>query len=100
MTDTNGSQSLVIMNGLVFEVVNGTVTITTDVRTSPPSSILNEHLTDLQFSLVAAEARLNFLLSSNSNGNNNVNISLMQCYLLWLSKTTGSFTASNDKLVA
>ena len=100
VTDTNGSQSLVIMNGLVFEVVNGTVTIATDIRRSPPSSILNEHLTDLQFSLFAAEARLNFLLSSNSNGNNNVNISLMQCYLLWLSETTGSFTASNDKLVA
>ena len=100
VTDTNGSQSLVIMNGLVFEVVNGTVTVTTDVRTSPPSSILNEHLTDLQFCLVAAEARLNFLLSSNSNGNNNVNISLMQCYLLWLGETTGSSAASNDQLVA
>ena len=59
VTDTSGSQSIVIMNGLVFEVVNG-----------------------------------------NSNGNNNVNISLMQCYLLWLSKTTGSSTASNDQLVA
>ena len=100
VTDTNGSQSLVIMNGLVFEVVNGKVTVTTDVRTSPPPSILNEHLTDLQFCLVAAEARLNFLLSSNSNGNNNVNISLMQCYLLWLGETTGSSAASNDQLVA
>ena len=100
VANTNGSQSLVIMNGLVFEVINGKVTVTTDVRTTPPSSILNEHLTDFQFSLVAAEARLNFLLSSNSNGNNNANILLMHSYLLWLGETTGNSKASNDQLVA
>ena len=91
----DGSLSLVIVNGLVFEVIAGKVIVTADVRISPSSKILNEHLTDLQFSLVAAEARLNFILSTSKKS---ADILLMRRFLLWLGETN-SREAMNTKLV-
>ena len=95
--NSDGSQSLVIMNGLVFEVVSGKVSVTTDIRTSPSSGILTNHLTDLQFSLVAAEARLNFLVSTSAK--TSVELSLMRRFLLWLGQTAGSHAGKNEDLV-
>ena len=97
MENSDGSQSLVIMNGLVFEVVSGKVAVTTDIRTSPSPEILTNHLTDLQFSLVAAEARLNFLLSK--SGKTTVDLSLIRRFLLWLGQTAGSHAGKNEDLV-
>ena len=97
--NADGNQSFVIMNGLVFESKNSEVTVSTDIRSSPPTSVLKDHLTDLQFSLVAAEARLNFLVSSNSTTSNSVSLSLMRSYLLWLGETAGSCAGSSNEVV-
>ena len=90
------SESLVVVNGLVYAIIDGKVKITSDLRVSPSPDFLSQHLTDLQFSLVAAEARLNFLLSNPASEKHDVCLALMHRYLLWLSGACGKNVTNND----
>ena len=99
VTTADAQNSLVIMNGLVFEVTNGKVAVTSDIRIAQSTSIFNSHLTNFEFSLVAAEARINFLLSrlTGSTDSTRNGILLMQRYLLWLGRIASS-GVKNDTL--
>lgn len=99
MTTADAQNSLVIMNGLVFEVTNGKVAVTSDIRIAQSTSIFNSHLTNFEFSLVVAEARINFLLSglTGSTDSTRNGILLMQRYLLWLGRIASS-GVKNDTL--
>ena len=102
VTTADGISTLVIMNGLVFEVIHQKVAVTSDIRVPQSTTILNSHLTNFEFSLVASEARLNFLLSKvngNTESTSNDSILLMQQYLLWLAKIA-SYGDQNDSLAA
>jgi hypothetical protein len=94
--NSKANQSLVVVSGLVFELVNGEVTIAKDLRVSPSKVLLSQHLTDLQFSLVASEARLNFLLSKFVDSDVSENLALMRSYLLWLGGVAGHSTMPED----
>ena len=86
---------LVIVNGLVFEMVSGEVSVTTDIRKLLSGAVLRKYATDLEFAVVAAEARLNFLLSSSmENSQGKDCIALMQEYLIWLGNTAGTDNAN------
>lgn len=82
------SKALVIANGLVFENINGCIALTADVRLSSifSSSIVQKHVTDMQFSLVAAEARLNYLIARKRDPNQNTDaaLTLVRSFLAWL----------------
>ena len=102
VTTSDDSCALVIMNGLVFEVINQKVAVTSDIRTPLSATILNSQLTNFEFLLFASEARLNFLLSKvsgNTESISNDDILLMQQYLLWLAKIA-SCGDQNDSLAA
>ena len=62
--NNSDSTSLGIVNGLVFEMQENTASITADIRASTTGTVLHDYATNLEFALVAAEARLNFLLST------------------------------------
>uniref|UniRef100_UPI00358F5283 uncharacterized protein n=1 Tax=Myxine glutinosa TaxID=7769 RepID=UPI00358F5283 len=89
----------VIMNGLMFQESNGKVSVVRDVRESPTMIVIAEHLTDIQFALIAAEARLNFLLANpNRQGQS---LHLVKRFLLWLAGVAGSHDQYQDsQLVA
>lgn len=89
LVNSDGSKSLVVLSGLVFDQVNGEVTVAKDLRVSPSKELLRQHLTDFQFSLVASEARLNFLLSNSVHSDVSKNLALMRSYLLWLGGVAG-----------
>ena len=93
LTNSDESKSLVVMNGIVFEADKGKVSVTSDLRSSPPKEVLNQHLTDVQFSLIAAEARVNFLLSRESSDERNAALQLIHNHLLWLGGVAGECTA-------
>ena len=76
------------MNGLMLEYTDGHVTVVRDVRKSPSLNVVTERLTDIRFALVAAEARLNFLLANATN--HDKSIELMRHFLLWLAEVAGS----------
>ena len=82
IVNTSGIKSLVVMNGLVFEIVDGYASIITTLKTSPTKGLITQHLTDFQISLVASEARLNFLLSAD-HGKQKAGLDLIHRYLLW-----------------
>ncbi|XP_038061127.1 uncharacterized protein LOC119731911 [Patiria miniata] len=93
-------QFFVIMNGLIFEYAKGKVSIPGDVRVSPSQEVALERVVDLQFGLVAAEARLNFLFAEYSK--DDPSMELMKRYLYWLAAVAGgeSGTAANEQLAA
>ncbi|KAL5479209.1 hypothetical protein EMCRGX_G022703 [Ephydatia muelleri] len=99
VTTADAQNSLVIVNGLVFEVTNGKVAVTSDIRIAQSTSIFNSHLTNFEFSLVVAEARINFLLSglTGSTDSTRNGILLMKRYLLWLGRIASS-GVKNDTL--
>ena len=99
VTIADAQNSLVIVNGLVFEVTNGKVAVTSDIRIAQSTSIFNSHLTNFEFSLVVAEARINFLLSglTGSTDSTRNGILLMKRYLLWLGRIASS-GVKNDTL--
>jgi hypothetical protein len=82
------SESLFVLNGLAFEVLHEQVIVTRDIRQSPPSEVLTKHITDLQFSLTAAESRVDFLKARKDEKS----VVLMRRYLLWLSNIAGACT--------
>ncbi|XP_028412342.1 uncharacterized protein LOC114535155 [Dendronephthya gigantea] len=88
ISNSDDSKSCVVMNGLMMKYNDRKVTIIRDVRESPSSKIVMERLTDIQFSLVVAEARLNFLLANSTN--HDKSIELMKRFLVWLADVTGS----------
>ena len=100
VTNADTHSSLVFMNGLVFEVTNGKVAVTSDIRIAQSTSIFDSRLTNFEFSLVAAEARINFLLSGVNGSTKSMRdgkILLMQRYLLWLGRIASSDN-KNDTL--
>lgn len=82
------SKALVVANGLVFEIINGGIVLTADVRLSYVSSneTIQKHITDMQFSLIAAEARLNYLHAIKRDPNQDVDaaLTLIRSFLSWL----------------
>ena len=95
VTNDSDDDSLVIVNGLLFEIFSGEVSITTDIRTLLPGAVLRKYTTDLEFALVAAEARLNFLLSSSTENSQGSDwITMMQEYLIWLGDIAGTDSAN------
>ena len=88
ISNADGSIIYVIMNGLMFEVNKRKVEVVRDVRESPSMQVLTERLNDIQLALVAAEARLNFLLGSTTGQSQNLD--LMKRFLLWLAGVAGS----------
>lgn len=93
LTNSDGSKSLVVMNGIVFEAdTEGIVSVTSDLRASPSKEILNKHFTNVQFSLIAAEARINFLLSRESSAQRDAALQLIRDHLLWLGGVAGECT--------
>ena len=88
ISSTDGCKSLFALNGLAFEVLNEEVTVTCDFRQSPPSEVLTKHITDLQFSLTAAESRVDFLKASKDENS----VALLHKYLLWLSNISSACT--------
>ena len=86
------SKALVVANGLVFEIINGGIALTADVQLSSVSSndTVQKHITSMQFSLIAAEARLNYLLAIKRDPNQDVDaaLSLIRSFLLWLGSSS------------
>ncbi|KAI6649630.1 hypothetical protein LOD99_6634 [Oopsacas minuta] len=100
VTNPNATKSFVVMNGLLYEIVEGRVEIVSDIRTSPPSRILVEHLIDLQFSLISAEARLGYLFSKNAlSPVEDQSLNVMRNFLLWLGREA-STTVEEDGSIA
>ena len=95
ISNSTNSKSCVIMNGLMLQESDGHVVVVRDVRVSPSLEVLTERLTDMQFALVAAEARLNYLLV-NPTGQEK-SLELMERFLLWLAGVAGS-NYQNDTL--
>lgn len=86
--NSDDSKSFVVMNGIVFEVVEDEIVVA-DFRVLPSKELLNEQLPNFQVSLMAAEARLKFLLSNGTREEGNPNLAIMRRYLLWLGATFG-----------
>ena len=78
----------------MLEEKNGDVTVVRDVRESPSLKITTERSTNIQFGLVAAEARLNYLLLNHANEDES--LELMKHFLLWLAGVAGSNHQSKD----
>ncbi|XP_072050746.1 uncharacterized protein [Amphiura filiformis] len=91
---TDSGESFVVMNGLVFEYQEGKVSVVKDVRSSPPDNIKEERITDIQFGLCAAAARLNYVLQSNDKDNPARKV--MQGFLLWLADILSSENQSQE----
>ncbi len=99
ISNSDASKTCVIMNGLMFEANHGEVEVVCDVRASPSTQVLTERITDIQLALVAAEARLNFLLGNAKDQKQS--ISLMKRFLLWLAGVAGSnYQFKDEKLIA
>lgn len=92
LTNRSDDKSVVVMDGLVFEMIDGKATVSSDLRAAPPGDVSREHSTDLQFALVAAEARLNFLLTCSSEKGSD--IQLLRQYLIWLGRVAGIDSAN------
>lgn len=96
-------KALVVANGLVFEIINGGIALTADIRLPFVSSNgeIQKHITDLQFSLVAAEARLHYLLAVNRDPNQNVGeaLTLVRSFLSWLGSSSTDKSESDAQLL-
>ena len=79
ITTEQRSKALVVVHGLVFEIINNGVALTTDVRSSSISSndVMQKHIVDMQFSLTSAEAHLYYLLAIKRDPNQNVRLSII-----------------------
>ncbi|XP_038064052.1 uncharacterized protein LOC119734556 [Patiria miniata] len=97
ISSSSDTKGFLIMNGLIFKEVKGQVSVVRDVRETLNVAILTERLTDIQFALVAAEARLNFLLSNAVPQGQS--LKLLKRFLLWLAGVAGSnYQYQDDQL--
>ena len=95
--NNKGTESFVVMNGLLFQSKAGSSNVTVyDIRQSPSEKFVALNLINFHLSLMEAEFRLSFVLYTDSEENK----TLICRYLLWLGGAVGQASVENFEVPA